>query len=65
MLPLSILEIEPGMATVLLFAGTLVVAVVVSERANRSVLSTAVLFLGVGFVAGSGVTGLLEVEPAD
>ena len=50
------------MAALLLFAVTLVVAVLVSERAKRSVLSTAVLFLVVGFIAGPAVTGFLKIE---
>lgn len=49
----------------LVFASALLVAVLVSELADRSVLSTAVLFLTVGFVAGSGVTGLIDVAPDD
>ncbi len=43
-----------------LFAGTLL-----SELANRTVLSTAVLFLVAGFVLGDGVTGLVDLRPDD
>lgn len=49
----------------LVFAISLLVAVLVSELADRSVLSTAVLFLVAGFLAGSGVTGLVDVSPDD
>ncbi|MGY2067849.1 cation:proton antiporter [Blastococcus sp. SYSU DS0619] len=45
---------------VLLFAGVLF-----SGLANRTVLSTAVLFLLAGFVLGDGVTGVLALEPGD
>lgn len=47
----------------LVFAVVLLLAVLVSELAHRSVLSTAVLFLAAGFVAGSGVTDLIVVTP--
>lgn len=49
----------------LVFALTLLAALLVSERANRTVLSTAVLFLAAGFVAGPGVSGLVTVTPGD
>jgi NhaP-type Na+/H+ or K+/H+ antiporter len=49
----------------LCFAGLLVVAVLVSEVANRTVLSTAVLFLAGGFVLGPGVLGVLDVRAGD
>lgn len=51
--------------TLLVFGLVLLVAVLVSELAHRSVLSTAVLFLLAGFIAGSGVTDLIEVTPDD
>ncbi|MGI8774479.1 MAG: cation:proton antiporter [Actinomycetota bacterium] len=47
----------------LVFALVLLLAVLVSELAHRSVLSTAVLFLFAGFLAGAGVTDLIEVTP--
>ena len=47
------------------FAGLLLVAVLVSERANRTVLSTAVLFLVGGFVLGEGVLGVVPVRAGD
>lgn len=53
------------MVTVLAFATTLLLAVLVSEWARRSVLSTAVLFLVAGFVAGHGDLGLIDLDPTD
>ena len=49
----------------LCFAALLLVGVLVSERAHRTVLSTAVLFLLGGFVLGSGVTDVLVIAPDD
>lgn len=46
----------------LIFAITLQVAVLLSDLANRSVLSTAVLFLLTGFVVGGGGLGLVAVD---
>ena len=51
------------MTLILIFAGALLVAVLFSGLAERTVLSTAVFFLLVGFVAGS--TGVLDLEPGD
>jgi sodium/hydrogen antiporter len=51
------------MTGVLLFAGALFVATLLSEQARRSVLSTAILFLGVGFIAGGGIFDLFEYDP--
>jgi NhaP-type Na+/H+ or K+/H+ antiporter len=48
---------------VLVFALTLLAAVLLSGLAERTVLSTAALFLVIGFVAGS--VGLVEVRPED
>ena len=47
----------------LAFAATLLVAVMLSGVAHRSVLSTAVLFLIVGYAIGNGALGLVEVQP--
>ncbi len=47
----------------LVFAGTLMVGVLISGLAHRSIVSTALLFLVVGFLAGSGVTGVLDLDP--
>lgn len=49
----------------LAFAVLLLAAVLISERANRTVLSTAVLFLLGGFVLGEGVLGVVEVQTGD
>lgn len=49
----------------LVFALILLLAVLLSELAHRSVLSTAVLFLIGGFIAGAGVTDLIDVTPAE
>jgi NhaP-type Na+/H+ or K+/H+ antiporter len=54
-----------GTTLLLSFAALLVVGVLVSERAHRTVLSTAVLFLLGGFALGSGVTDVLVIEPDD
>ena len=51
------------MVAVFTFAITLLLAVLISERAGRSVLSTAVLFLCAGFVAGDGMLGLVPLQP--
>ncbi len=53
------------MLALLLFAITLLIAVLISERAHRTVLSTAVLFLVAGFVVGRGVLGYIELNPSD
>lgn len=48
------------MEFVLVFSVALFVAVLVSELAGRSVLSTAVLFLVLGFLAGGGALGFIR-----
>jgi NhaP-type Na+/H+ or K+/H+ antiporter len=48
---------------VLTFAVTLVLAVLVSGFAQRSILSTALLFLVAGFVVGDGALGAVHVAP--
>ena len=53
------------MTGLVVFAVALFIAVLVSELANRSVLSTAVLFLFTGFVAGDGVLNLIPLKPED
>jgi NhaP-type Na+/H+ or K+/H+ antiporter len=50
---------------VLVYALSLVLAVLVSRLAQRTVLSTAVLFLASGFLVGDGALGLLVLEPGD
>ncbi|GAA5480840.1 cation:proton antiporter [Haloferula sargassicola] len=52
-----------GDSTLLLFALVLLLSVLVSQFANRSVLSTAVVFLVAGFICGPGVTGALRLSP--
>ncbi|MEU4820317.1 cation:proton antiporter [Actinomadura sp. NPDC023710] len=47
------------------FAGLLLLAVLVSSLANRTILSTAALFLVGGFVLGDGVTGVVSLKPGD
>ncbi|TIC85914.1 sodium:proton antiporter [Nocardioides sp. GY 10113] len=47
------------------FALTLMVAVLVSGRAHRSILSTAVVFLAAGFLIGDGGFGWLHISPTD
>lgn len=51
------------MSTLLIFSITLVVAVLISELTQRTVLSTAVLFLGVGFVVGPQMLALTTLTP--
>jgi NhaP-type Na+/H+ or K+/H+ antiporter len=50
------------MVTLLVYAAALLLAVLLSELAYRSVLSTAVLFLAVGFVTGNGGLGLIKLH---
>lgn len=50
------------MAGVLGFGVVLLVAVLLSDLADRSVLSIAVVFLVAGFVLGDGVAGVLRVQ---
>jgi NhaP-type Na+/H+ or K+/H+ antiporter len=47
----------------LIFSLTLLAGVLTSELARRSILSTAVIFLAAGFIAGSGVLGAIPAEP--
>ncbi len=53
------------MELLLAFSVTLLVAVLISELANRTVISTAFLFLAVGFVLGGGVLDLLPERAGD
>ncbi len=50
------------MVAVVAFATVLLLAVLVSSLANRTVLSTAVVFLVGGFLLGEGVFGVIEVD---
>lgn len=47
----------------LAFSAVLLLAVLVSALAKRTILSTAVLFLVAGFVLGPDTTGVLDVHP--
>ncbi|MEV4536589.1 cation:proton antiporter [Asanoa sp. NPDC049518] len=47
----------------LAFAAVLLLAVLVSALAKRTILSTAVLFLAAGFILGPGTTGVVDVRP--
>lgn len=53
------------MTLLLAYAVALLVAVLLSAVANRTVLSTAVLFLAAGFVLGDGMTGIVRLGPSD
>jgi len=59
------LETRTLVIALLAFSLTLLVAGLLSGLANRSVLSTAVLFLLAGFVYGQGVTGWIALQPTD
>jgi NhaP-type Na+/H+ or K+/H+ antiporter len=50
---------------VCVYAVTLIAASLVSQLARRSILSTAVLFLVVGFLAGPGVLGIVDIRASD
>lgn len=52
-------------ALILSFAIILLVGVLISERASRTVISTAVLFLLAGFALGEGMLGVIPVESGD
>jgi NhaP-type Na+/H+ or K+/H+ antiporter len=52
------------MKLLLVFAAVLLLAVLVSALAKRTILSTAVLFLAAGFVVGDGVLGVVDVVPS-
>ncbi|MFI0446700.1 cation:proton antiporter [Actinomadura sp. 6N118] len=49
----------------LAFAALLLLAVLVSSLANRTMLSTAALFLIGGFLLGDGVSGTVSLSPGD
>ncbi len=53
------------MSVLLAFAVTLLLAVLISDVADRTVLSTAVLFLAAGFVLGNGMLGVVSLRPGD
>ncbi len=49
----------------LAFGVTLLLAVLLSSLAHRTILSTAVLFLAAGFLLGDGMTGVLHLHADD
>ena len=51
--------------TLLVFASMLLLAVLLSALAKRSVLSTAVLFLGAGVLFGPGVWNVVDISATD
>ena len=53
------------MTVLLIFAISLFIAVLLSELADRSVLSMAVLFLFAGFLCGPGMLEFIALEPTD
>ncbi|CAN5283385.1 cation:proton antiporter [soil metagenome] len=53
------------MTLMLIFAAVLLFAVLISARADRSVVSTAVLFLLAGFVLSDGMLSLVVLTPDD
>jgi sodium/hydrogen antiporter len=53
------------MTLLLVYAVVLLLAVLLSALAHRTVLSTAVLFLVAGFVLGEDVTGVVDLRPSD
>jgi NhaP-type Na+/H+ or K+/H+ antiporter len=56
---------RPVTTLLVAFAAVLLLAVLVSSLAHRTILSTAVVFLVAGFVLGDGVTGLVPLSPGD
>ncbi len=59
------MAVDQNTVLLLLYAVALLVAVLISARAHRTVLSTAVLFLVVGIVAGDGSLGIVNLKPDD
>ena len=53
------------MELLLVFAAALMLGVFASGIAQRSIMSTAVLFLAAGFVAGPGVLGAVDLQAQD
>jgi NhaP-type Na+/H+ or K+/H+ antiporter len=53
------------MAILVAFSVLLLLGVLLSGLANRTILSTAVLFLVGGFVLGNGVTGVIDITTSD
>ncbi len=59
------MAVDQNIVLLLLYAVALLVAVLISARAHRTVLSTAVLFLVVGIVAGNGSLDIVALTPDD
>ncbi len=53
------------MELLLAFAALLLLSVLVSSLAHRTVLSTAALFLVGGFILGEGSLGIIDIQPDD
>ncbi|MFI0349406.1 cation:proton antiporter [Actinomadura sp. 9N407] len=53
------------MALLMAFAALLLLAVLLSSLAHRTILSTAALFLVGGFLLGDGMTGVITLQPGD
>lgn len=53
-----------GVTGILVFSLTLFVALLFSELAKKSILSTSVIFLVVGFFVGEGMFSFLHLEPS-
>ncbi|WP_435010355.1 cation:proton antiporter [Tundrisphaera lichenicola] len=51
------------MTLLFIFAVVLLIAVLISDLADRSVLSTAVLFLMAGVLVGEGIFGAVSIQP--
>ncbi|SEN55583.1 cation:proton antiporter [Nonomuraea pusilla] len=54
-----------GTTLLIAFAGVLLLAVLLSSLAHRTILSTAALFLVAGFLLGDGVLGVVSLKPGD
>lgn len=50
------------MNTLLVFGITLLVAIYISGLAHRTILSTTVIFLAVGFLCGDGIAGIIHTQ---
>lgn len=53
---------DKGLLLLLVYAAALLAAVLISARAHRTILSTAVLFLAVGIAAGEGSLNLIRLQ---
>jgi sodium/hydrogen antiporter len=53
------------MGSLFVYGTVLTIAVLISALTHRTVLSTALLFLAAGFLAGNGVLGLIALSAGD